>query len=66
MTPLNKLTLNIKKTKLMLFGTTENLDKFKDVSLKYNNNVIERVDSLKSLWVIFDSHMTWLHHVDQV
>ena len=33
----NKLTLNIKKTKLMLFGTTKNLDKFKNVSLKYNN-----------------------------
>ena len=33
----NKLTLNIKKTKLMLFGTKKNLDKFKNVSLKYNN-----------------------------
>ena len=62
----NKLTLNIKKTKLMLFGTTKNLDKFKNVSLKYNNNAIERVDSFKYLGVIFDSHMTWLHHVDHI
>ena len=62
----NKLTLNIKKTKLMLFGTTKNLDKFKDVTLKYNNNAIERVDSFKYLGVIFDSHMTWLQHVDHI
>ena len=54
----NKLTLNIKKTKLMLFGTTKNLDKFKNVSLKYNNNAIERVDNFRYLGVIFDSHMT--------
>ena len=62
----NKLAVNIKKTKLMLFGTTKNLDKFKDVSLKYSNNAIERVDSFKYLGVIFDSHMTWLQHVDHI
>ena len=62
----NKLTLNIKKTKLMLLGTTKNLDKFKNVSLKYNNNEIKRVDSFKYLGVILSSHMTWLQHVDHI
>ena len=53
-----QLSVNRNKLKLMLFGTTKNVDKFKDVSLTYNNNVIERVNSFKYLGVIFDSHMT--------
>ena len=34
----NQLTLNIKKTKLMMFGTPQALSKFKDIRLTYDNN----------------------------
>ena len=62
----NNLTLNINKTKLMIFGTNNNLDKFKGISLNYNNYIIERVDHFKYLGVIFDNQMTWLDHINHV
>jgi len=60
----NKLTLNIKKTKFMLFGTPPKLNKFSNVSLMFDNTIIEKVDSFKYLGLVFDSHMSWLNHVD--
>ena len=43
----NNLTLNIKKTQLMLFGTNRALNKSKGISLTYDNMLIERVDKFK-------------------
>ena len=60
----NKLTLNIDKTKVMIFGTTYMLDKCKDVSLTYDNTLIETVSELKYLGVKFDNTMSWTSHVN--
>ena len=60
----NKLTLNVDKTKFMIFGTNRTLEKFDDVKLIYNNNQIERVDELKYLGVKLDSKLSWSAHVD--
>ena len=60
----NKLTLNIKKTKLMLFGSKQSLHKFKDVSLIYNGVSIERVEKFKYLGVTFDPQLSWNDHVN--
>ena len=61
----NQLTLNIKKTKLMMFGTWQALSKFKDIRLTYdNNNNIEIVDKFKYLGVVFDPHLSWTEHVN--
>jgi hypothetical protein len=60
----NKLTLNVNKTKVMIFGTTHILDRFSNISLSYNNNVIEMVKEFKYLGVKFDSTMSWSSHVD--
>ena len=60
----NKLTLNISKTKVMLFGTRHMLDKFNDISLTYNDDMIEMVREFKYLSVKFDSTMSWLSHID--
>ena len=59
----NQLTLNIKKTKLMMFGTWQALTKFKDIRLTYDNN-IEIVDKFKYLGVVFDPHLSWTKHVN--
>jgi len=60
----NELTLNVDKTKLMICGTKCQLEKFNDVNVFYNNNVIERVSEFKYLGVKFDCCMTWSNHVD--
>ena len=48
----------------MIFGTTYMLDKFKDVSLTYDNTLIETVSELKYLGVKFDNTMSWTSHVN--
>ena len=60
----NKLTLNLTKTKFMLFGSTNNLNKFCNISLLFDGVSIEKVDHFKYLGVIFDSNLTWSHHIE--
>ena len=40
----NKLTLNVDKTKFMVFGTNHVLDHYGNTNLTSNDKVIERVD----------------------
>ena len=63
---INKLTLNIKKTKYMIFGTNNALRNFDDISLNYGNDIIERVYKFKYLGVIFDPTLAWNEHVDYI
>ena len=62
----NQLTLNTKKTKFMIFGTSHFLNKFSDTRLNYNNAVIERVDKFKYLGVILDPLLSWCEHIDYI
>ena len=62
----NKLTLNIKKTKLMIFGTNPILPKFSNISLSYNGTTIDRVDSFRYLGVVFDPRLTWSEHINKL
>ena len=58
----NKLTLNVDKTKFMIFGTNRALEKVHDVQLTFNNNIIERKDEFKYWGVKLDSSLSWLAH----
>lgn len=62
----NKLTLNVKKTKLMVFGSPHILKTFDNISLTYNSDVIDRVDSYKYLGVMFDPCLTWCNHINKI
>ena len=62
----NHLTLNIKKTKLMVFGTRHILDKFDNVNVMYNGDFIENVESFKYLGVTFDPLLSWSEHVNHI
>ena len=61
----NKLTLNLKKTKLMLFNKQKlkpnALKKFK---LNINKTNIEQVDQIKYLGVILDNKLNWHSHIE--
>ncbi len=65
---LNKLTLNTKKTKFMIFGTKTRLKTTGDAPIILNGDVIERVREFKYLGVIldetlsFDSHIQYIHN----
>ena len=51
----NKLTINVKKTKLMLAGSKTMLSLiFDDVDLQMNGTEVERVQSCKCLGVTMD------------
>ena len=41
----------------------QKLNGFKNISLIFDNNVIERVDTFKYLGIIFDPHLSWNNHV---
>ena len=52
---INKLTLNLAKTKFMLLGSAHNLGNFNNISLIYNGETIERVDHFKYLGLIHEN-----------
>ena len=46
----------------MILGTKRTLEKFTNVRLTFNNNIIERVNEFKKL----DSNLSWTTHIDYV
>ena len=62
----NKLSLNIGKTKFMIFHYTQrNISKFIP-DLHINNHVIECVKEFNFLGTIFDENLTWNSHTQKV
>ena len=60
----NKLTLDIEKTKFMIFHPYQ-----KDISrpsLNINGTELESADHIKCLGVILDENMSWKPHLDMV
>ena len=55
----NKLTLNAKKTKAMLFCTTHFNKKVDELNLYMGNDLLENVNNCKYLGVILDQNLKW-------
>ena len=62
----NKLTLNTKKTKFMLFGTPKRLKPTTPLNIMIDNTPIEQVDSFKYLGVVLDSVLSFSNHIDYI
>lgn len=62
----NKLTLNLAKTKSMLFGTLQRLSKCDSLKLLVNDVDIEHVETFKYLGLWLDSALTWRSHVQKL
>ena len=60
----NKLSLNIAKTKYMVFHTSKRNVIYPN--LKVNNSNIERVTQFNFLGVILHSHMTWNKYINHI
>ena len=60
---INKLSLNVKKTKYMIFHHRQNRLRNESVNLLINSQQIERVNSFNFLGLTLDEHMTWNAHI---
>ena len=62
----NKLTLNTRKTKVMLFGSAKRVGTFPPLNIKIDDNQIEQVSLFKYLGVWLDCTLTFAHHIDYI
>ncbi len=56
---LNKLTIHHRKTKVQLIGSYKRVTKNTNVTVKYENQILEQVSSAKLLVIHIDSNFTW-------
>ncbi len=62
----NRLHLNVKKTKWNLIGTYQKIGKATEISITVNGEQLERVDGYKYLGMIFDKNLNWHNHIDKM
>ena len=64
---LNRLSLNAKKTKMMIFHSIQNKLSINEIPIiKINDIPIERVTEFKFLGVLIDSNLTWSPHCNYI
>ena len=59
----NKLTLNVDKTKYIVFGTKHMLQNKPDLNLSMDGKKIERVSVMTYLGLYLDEHLTFSDHI---
>ena len=57
----NKLSLNLDKTKLMIFHSQQK--RVKELNITINGTIIERVQSLNFLGITISENMSWANHL---
>lgn len=62
----NKLVLNISKTKSILFGSRHKLATKPKLELYVAKEPIEQVEKLKLLGMVIDNHLSWSQHIDRI
>ncbi len=63
---LNKIKLNVDKTKFIVFGKPNNLKALPNFNICINGQQIERVHEIKILGVIFDENLSFIPQVNKV
>ena len=63
---LNYLTLSISKSKFMIIGSSQRLNKIDSISFKVDNMDLDEVSSFKYLGIVINNRLTWQDHVDQM
>ena len=59
----NKLTLNVDKTKFMIFHKRK---KVPNLSIALNDTTITKVDTFNYLGILLDSNLSWKSHTDML
>ena len=60
---LNKLTMNVDKSKNMLFHKRS---KVNPINIKIDHITIERVSQFRFLGIMIDENLTWKNHVNMI
>ena len=60
------LKLNASKTEILLLGTRQNTRDLSPVSVRVGGETIQESPCVKNLGVLFDRHLSWDAHVDDV
>ena len=63
---INKLSLNAKKTKYMVFHTKQRNISHLNLDLEINNHKIDRVSDFNFLGLTIDENLTWREHVQKI
>ena len=61
---LHKLTLNVSKSKVMLFGSPQKIKKIDSFDVELNCDTLETVTEFKYLGIWYDSNLKWNRHID--
>ena len=59
----HRLTLNITKSKFVVVGGRQQLQRFRDLTLKIEEDELSRESSYKYLGIIINENMTWGDHI---
>ncbi len=62
----NKLSLNLDKSKVMLFGTSHQLQNIGTVNITHDNSTLEVVNTFCYLGIVLDSRLTFSSHVQHI
>lgn len=62
----NKLTINTKKTKYMIFHSPRKLVNYSIIKPIINDNALQQTSSFKYLGIIFDSNLNWKNQITHV
>ena len=60
----NKLTMNVKKTKYVLFGLKSQIKEIRVYNLYISNRLLDRVNSYKYLGITLDACLTYNRHLE--
>ena len=59
----NKLSLNVIKTKYIIFSSRKKKHKLDSPEIYINGSEVEKVEEFNFLGITFDEHMTWASHI---
>ena len=62
----NKITINIKKTKSVTFGTKHMLKKYDNPRIQLNDSILENVKEYKYLGITLDSTLNFNKHINNI
>ena len=62
----HKLTLNVKKSKFMVIGSSKNQNSSREITLMIKGKQLDKVTVFKYLGVLINENLSWSDHVDYV